>query len=324
MRSDSGEDTMRRLVMLALLLGFAVSAINSPASAQATRTWISGVGDDANPCSRTAPCKTFAGAISKTAAGGQIDCLDPGGFGAVTVTKSITLDCSAGGGGGILSAASSGVIINATSSDRVIVKNVNIDGAGSGLNGIRVLSVGYLHVQDCIISGHNSAAPNGVGIKIATGANMKFAILRTSLTGNGLGSTGAGLQIIPTAGTVTGVIDTTAMDGNVFGIAADGSAGGAGINITVRDSAVSNNSQTGIIAVTGAVGAGIMVSRTTVANNGIGLTSSGAGAIVRIGQSEITGNGTGVTGPVLSYGTNQLNGNGSDGTLTLVPGGPLH
>src|ERR1700685_738577 len=69
------------------------------AQAQATRTWISGVGDDANPCSRTAPCKTFAGAISKTAAGGEIDCLDPGGFGAVTITKSITLDCGSGPGG---------------------------------------------------------------------------------------------------------------------------------------------------------------------------------------------------------------------------------
>src|SRR3984957_15015789 len=65
----------------------------SAANAQATRTWVSGVGDDANPCSRTAPCKTFAGAISKTAAAGEIDCLDPGGFGALTITKSITIDC---------------------------------------------------------------------------------------------------------------------------------------------------------------------------------------------------------------------------------------
>src|SRR3981189_3269586 len=75
------------------------------AHAQATRTWVSGVGDDANPCSRTAPCKTFAGAISKTAAGGEIDCLDPGGFGAVTITKSMTIDCT-GVAGGILSALS--------------------------------------------------------------------------------------------------------------------------------------------------------------------------------------------------------------------------
>src|SRR5215469_13177059 len=81
----------------------------SPASAQATRTWISGVGDDVNPCSRTAPCKTFAGAISKTAAGGEIDCLDPGGFGTVTVTKSITLDCGGGIGGQVGAILNSGL-----------------------------------------------------------------------------------------------------------------------------------------------------------------------------------------------------------------------
>src|SRR5512135_2802183 len=83
----------------------------APAQAQATRTWISGVGDDANPCSRTAPCKTFAGAISKTAAGGEIDCLDPGGFGAVTITKAIMIDCIPGAGeGGELVSGTNGIV----------------------------------------------------------------------------------------------------------------------------------------------------------------------------------------------------------------------
>src|SRR5258707_923586 len=86
------------------------------ASAQATRTWVSGVGDDANPCSRTAPCKTFAGAISKTAAGGEIDCLDPGGFGALTITKSITIDCDSGAGG-VLNSGFNGIIISAGAND---------------------------------------------------------------------------------------------------------------------------------------------------------------------------------------------------------------
>src|SRR5438309_2453304 len=90
-------------------------ALGSPlAFAQATRTWVSGVGDDANPCSRTAPCKTFAGAISKTAKDGEIDALDPGGFGAVTVTKSITIDGSPTGAAGVLNALTNGVIINIT------------------------------------------------------------------------------------------------------------------------------------------------------------------------------------------------------------------
>src|SRR3979490_1728133 len=107
-------------------VGFALSfcALTASAQAQATRTWVSGVGDDANPCSRTAPCKTFAGAISKTAAGGEIDALDPGGFGAVTITKTITIDGGAGQAGGILAALTTGVIINAGAGDIVTLRNI--------------------------------------------------------------------------------------------------------------------------------------------------------------------------------------------------------
>src|SRR6267378_8091317 len=107
---------MKNLRFRLTMLGGAllVLAFTSIASAQATRTWVSGVGDDANPCSRTAPCKTFAGAISKTQAGGEIDCLDPGGFGAVTITKSMTIDCATGtGGASIVVSSGSGIVINA-------------------------------------------------------------------------------------------------------------------------------------------------------------------------------------------------------------------
>src|SRR5215218_7476537 len=100
--------TLKAIAFLAFTFAFATAA-----QAQATRTWVSGVGDDVNPCSRTAPCKTFAGAISKTAAGGEIDCLDPGGFGAVTLTKSVVLDGTHGQGfGSILSSGVNGVNVN--------------------------------------------------------------------------------------------------------------------------------------------------------------------------------------------------------------------
>src|ERR1700740_1451200 len=105
---------MRRIALLAIAAGFLTPLLaTAPASAQATRTWVSGVGDDVNPCSRTAPCKTFPGAISKTAAGGEINCLDPGGFGAVTIVKSITIDCTETLAG-ILVAGTNGVTINTT------------------------------------------------------------------------------------------------------------------------------------------------------------------------------------------------------------------
>src|ERR1700724_2820706 len=110
---------MRRIVLLAIAAGFVVPLMASaPAHAQATRTWVSGVGDDVNPCSRTAPCKTFPGAISKTAAGGEINCLDPGGFGAVTITKSITIDCTGVFGSVLFASGSNG--INVTGTDIVV------------------------------------------------------------------------------------------------------------------------------------------------------------------------------------------------------------
>src|SRR5882757_10015294 len=140
---------MRRLALLTMAIGLFLPLLASaPAHAQATRTWVSGVGDDANPCSRTAPCKTFAGAISKTAAQGEINCLDSAGFGAVTITKSISIFCN-GVIGGILSAGTTGVIINALSSDKVVLKGLDINGAGTGVNGIRVISASAVTIEDC-------------------------------------------------------------------------------------------------------------------------------------------------------------------------------
>src|SRR5712692_6775632 len=112
-----------------------VLAATTMMSAQASRTWVSGVGDDVNPCSRTAPCKTFAGAISKTAAGGEIDALDPAGFGAVTITKSITLDGGGGQVASVLASAQNGIVISAGANDQVVVRNLSLNGIGSGLSG---------------------------------------------------------------------------------------------------------------------------------------------------------------------------------------------
>src|SRR2546422_11770827 len=120
---------MKSFSALVLLIGALCLGMASVAQAQATRTWVSGVGDDVNPCSRTAPCKTFAGAISKTAAGGEIDALDPAGYGAVTITKAITID---GGGGQVASVLASGGInginVQAGASDVVTLRYLRING----------------------------------------------------------------------------------------------------------------------------------------------------------------------------------------------------
>src|SRR5579884_4434041 len=137
--------------MKANLIKFlALSALStSMMYGQASRTWVSGVGDDANPCSRTAPCKTFAGAISKTAAGGEIDALDPAGFGAVTITKAITIDGGGGQVASVLVAGTNGIVVQAGPSDVVILRNLRINGIGSGINGIRFLAGKTLTVDNC-------------------------------------------------------------------------------------------------------------------------------------------------------------------------------
>src|SRR5271155_1043126 len=126
---DSLGAFMKTIRLLAALAAFATTALlfAAPAAAQATRTWVSGVGDDANPCSRTAPCKTFAGAISKTATAGEINCLDPGGFGALTITKAISIICQVGTAG-VLVSGTNGIVVAAGTSDQVFLEGLDFEG----------------------------------------------------------------------------------------------------------------------------------------------------------------------------------------------------
>src|SRR5436305_5124912 len=155
--------TRMKLLFNTLAVLIVCLVFSTLAQAQATRTWVSGVGDDANPCSRTAPCKTFAGAISKTAAGGEISVLDPGGFGAVTITKSITINGD-GTLGGLLAATVNGIIVNAGANDDVIIRSISIDGtmgASIGIHGIRFLAGRSVRVENCSITGFNN---NGIDV----------------------------------------------------------------------------------------------------------------------------------------------------------------
>ena len=307
---------MRRIALLALVAGV-VPFMAAPANAQATRTWVSGVGDDVNPCSRTAPCKTFAGAISKTAAGGEINCLDPGGMGAVTVTKSMTISCETGTAG-VLVNAGSGINFNGGATDYLFLKGLDFEGlsktgTSSSVAGVSFNTGQLLHIEDCVIRDFLTA---GVLIKSTT-ANSIFTITRTTLFNNGNGVTGGGVSVQPTV-TVQGVIDRVIADRNSFGINANGTLGG-NYNIAVRDSVLSGNTQAGFAASSGAAVTFAMLTRVAAVMNGTGIQVTGATSQIKVGESEITGNGTGVSGGPLSFGTNQLNGNGSDGTFTAIP-----
>ncbi|HLH87325.1 MAG TPA: hypothetical protein VKX28_02600 [Xanthobacteraceae bacterium] len=158
-------------IWLGLLgLVFALALPIAPAHAQATRTWVSGVGDDANPCSRTAPCKTFAGAISKTAPGGEINVLDPGGFGAVTITKSITISSQAFEAG-VLVSGTNGIVVSAGPTDTVVLEGLDVEGLGTGLDGIKVLAGLQVYVRNVKI--HHFTG-NGINMASSTSGAKVF------------------------------------------------------------------------------------------------------------------------------------------------------
>src|SRR3954462_1191264 len=193
------------------IAALALCSYAAPSQAQ-TRTWVSGVGDDLNPCSRTAPCKTFAGAISKTAQDGEISVLDPGGFGPVTITKSITINGTHGQGyGSILAALTNGVIINITDAAdvRKIVRlrSLDINGASTGLDGIKILAANRVYIEDCNIDGFTN---NGIRDN-RTVANVQLFV-SDSFVKNCVQST---VTVVPSgAGSVIAMLDNVRMEGS--------------------------------------------------------------------------------------------------------------
>jgi hypothetical protein len=295
------------------------------ASAQATRTWVSGVGDDVNPCSRTAPCKTFAGAISKTAAGGEINCLDPGGFGAVTITKSITIDCT-GTFGSVLASSTTGMILNGASID-VVLRGLSINGgtpALPGLNGIRFLQGASLIVEDCIISNFKAGSTNGHGILVNnTSTTVELTVTNTVIVNNGTGTTGAGIQIAPGAtGGAKVVIDNVQAHNNIVNIRADTSATSGAVEVSISNTVASQAPFHGFVAIAGTGPVKMMLDGTVASSNaGEGVRVVGAGATIRMGRSTVTNNGIGLQtagGTLQSYGTNQVTGNLNDGVAPAI------
>ena len=317
---------MIKISRMYVLVGLAVAASGagfSPALAQATRTWVSGVGDDVNPCSRTAPCKTFAGAISKTAAGGEINCLDPGGYGTLTITKSITVDCTGTFGSSLNSGGINGFVINDSLSAtpgqaEVRLRGLSINGAGStpGLNGIRFISGKILVVEDLFIQNQKS----GNGISIAPSANnATVSIINTSIVTGGTGATGGGMEVRPTGtGTARVNLQNVRIEenaNNALRVDSTATTGAAGVTVSIANSELAGSGQ-GIAAVSSGIPLVIMVDDSTIYNNsGFGIIANGASTRVRVGNTTITGNGTGVS-PVGGSFINNLGGNFLIGNTT--------
>ena len=323
--------TKLRFTMQTVALSVFLLALASLAQAQATRTWVSGVGDDVNPCSRTAPCKTWAGAISKTAAGGEIDALDPGGYGTLTITKSITVDGTDGAGWGstLNSGGINGFVINdsATATPntiKVTLRNLSINGAGTtlGLNGIRFLAGKELMLDDVQISNQSN---HGIDMQVGATAFMNLRNVRV----NNCGQNGVNVKATAAVTMAVSIHESSFFRCNV-GVFGDDNS-----RITIKDSVADSNLTSGFTVNALTAGRpGEMNIIDSVSANHInsassrGLTAGGSagGGTMRIGGNAIHTNNqafnVGAGGTIFTYGNNQIDGNGPPvGALTPAPNG---
>jgi hypothetical protein len=274
---------MKKIAALIILIAISIG-FQKQTFAQATRTWISGVGDDVNPCSRTAPCKTFQGAYVKTAAGGEINILDPGGYGSVTIEKSIVIN-GYGSIAGILMSGVNGVVVNAGPDDVVILRNIYINGFSSSLSGIKYASGGQLHIENCNISG---MYPNYPGIWVEHTGKGLLTVRETAITGPPASMNG--IQINTAADTIKVLLNQV----NI-----------SGVNI-------------GVYALNGAQ---VNIANSTISGNTTGVLATYNSSVIRLSNTGIFNNTTGIgygSGKILSFGNNQIAGNGKDWPISIL------
>jgi hypothetical protein len=307
--------SLRRIGAFVATAGVVVlMALPQLASAQATRTWVSGVGDDVNPCSRTAPCKTFAGAISKTAAGGIINCIDPGGFGAVTITKSLMIDCR-GVEASVLVSGSNGILISGADI-HVVLRNIDLEGLGTGLSGVKVLQAASVHLEDVTIRGFT----NGVEFASTPAPSSGTAYLTMVRVLSRL-NIQHGALIAPGAGNAFVSATDSAFSGNTLtGMRLNDNSFAA-----IEDSTFTSNGTHGVAAVSSGAAIRVSLARVTSSLNvNGGLLASGPAAVFQLNNVVTTSNAYGLYPPInggqyVSYGGNRTSGNFvGDGAPTMT------
>jgi hypothetical protein len=313
--------SFRLFTLLAALL--AVCLVALPAQAQTQhRSWVSGTGDDGNPCSRTSPCLTFAAALSKTIAGGAINCLGPGDFGPLIVNKSITISCEAGTAGVTPNSASQniGIIISTRSTDIVYLRGLDIVGnALTSVAGITFEGAGVLHVEHCAIYGFNEKIAAGINF-VPTGPSKLF-VSDSFIADNGAPIVGAGILIAPSASAgVNAVLSQAHVENNTLGIKVDSTVGIGTVDLLVADTVMAGNINSNLTAITSKTmgTANVMINRSSLSASRVGLRADGPATMVGISNSVIFGNVTTEQiangGRAVSYGNNQTVANGS-GTI---------
>lgn len=300
-----------------LMLGFAGGSV---AQAQNSTTWVSATGDDANSCSVTAACRTFAGAMAKTAPGGVITCQGAGSFGQVTITRSVAISCPSGEAG--IRAATDGIVVRAGPTDQISLRGLEIVGVSSTGQGIRFVSGAALYVDDVVIRRFVSDGSFGIAFQ-PTGTSRLF-VTNTTIANNG-GATGGGILIQPSGPGDSARVhlrDVRLQGNSLYGLRIDATGRiPVGVLTEVENSQVAG-STTGISILTtpNSGAAALMVNNTTIADSGTGLTADGNRAVIRVARSTITNNQTGVAtqngAVVASYFNNMLDGNANNGAFT--------
>ncbi len=309
--------TLKPIVHWLMMVCFVVSSA-VVAQAQANRTWVSGVGDDVNPCSRTAPCKTFAGAISKTAVNGEINCLNPAGFGAVTITKSIQIDCHEIPAG-VVHPSTNGVNIaidsfaSGDSRRTVTLRNLNFSGFDTGLRGISItgstLGVNSeVYVEDCNLDG--SFGSSGTGIRDNRNGGGVLSVSHTTIRN----MAGKGIDVTKSflSGTTKVVLNNVQVLNCATGISLS-----TNTRATISNSVITGNT-TGIFSEDldgGATATQVAVDHCVVSTNGTGFQAS-TNSTIRVSHTTALNNTTALsTGTVLSYGNNQTAGTAFSGSV---------
>jgi nitrous oxidase accessory protein NosD len=282
---------MNKLASLGAALALGLCATS--ANAQATRTWVSGTGNDTNACSRTAPCLTFAGALSKTAAGGEIDCLDAGNFGTVTINKAITIDCGAGGGGISIPNGGNGINVAAGTSDKVVLRNMLIQGP-FGNNGVRWTAGDRLMLDNVRI-----AAFPGCGVCVLKGGGGSLNLRNTQIS-----NLTRGIQVITTSGDFRLQVDRSRIDRlTQHGV----ELLSANMNGSVTNSVIADAAGTALLV---SAVAFINADNNIIAGNGNGVNVTALGGSIRISNNAFENNGTAIIfsggGTVSSDSTNTV------------------
>ena len=293
--------TVLPFTLLAVVVAFAFAV--DPAVAQASRTWVSGTGDDAQPCSRTAPCKTFAGAISKTAPNGEIDCLDPGGFGAVTITKAITIDCT-GTHGSILVSGTNAIIVSAGASDKVVLRGLSLNGFGTGLSGIRFLAGAQLSVEQCIVFGFTG---NEINVNMTSFGNI--FVTNTYITRAAKGIFATSTTVIVMAVNNTSILNVP------VGFEAQANVVATLTNMTVSSAGTSAVAASGVSQ--------INVDSSSLLTSNVAVGANASGAIIRVSNSNLYGNSTNFNlaagATILSTGNNRTTPTGGSNPSGGIP-----